>query len=101
EVRADGFLWNMVRKIATVLEKVGSGERDLDWVRELLDPGVNRGVNPAPAEGLILMDVGYQGVDWTLEPYSMRMAQERLSKIWRREAALAEATGVLARAMSF
>jgi tRNA pseudouridine38-40 synthase len=101
EVRADGFLWNMVRKIATVLERVGSGERDLDWVRELLDPGVNRGVNPAPAEGLILMDVGYQGVEWTLEPYSMRMAQERLSKVWRREAALAEATGVLARAMLF
>jgi len=29
----------------------------------------------------------------------MRMAQERLSKVWRREMALAEATGILARAM--
>ncbi len=99
EVRADGFLWNMVRKIATVLEKVGSKERDIGWVRELLDTGINRGVNPAPAEGLILMDVGYQGVEWTIEPYSMRMAQERLSSSWKREAALAEVTGILARSM--
>lgn len=99
DVRADGFLWNMVRKIVTVLEEAGSGERDLDWVRELLDTGINQGVKAAPAEGLILMDVGYQGVEWTCEPYSMRMAQERMSKFWRREMALAEATGVLARAM--
>ena len=99
DVRSDGFLWNMVRKIVTVLEMVGSGKRDLDWVCDLLDTGINQGVNAAPAEGLILMDVGYQGVEWTIEPYSMRMARERLSSVWRREMALAEATGVLARAM--
>jgi tRNA pseudouridine38-40 synthase len=99
DVRSDGFLWNMVRKIASVLEMVGSGERDLDWVGDLLDPRTNQGVNAAPAEGLILMDVGYSGIEWTVEPYSMRMAQERMSKVWRREMALAEATGTLARAM--
>ncbi len=100
DVRSDGFLWNMVRKIVTVLEMVGSGRRDLDWVRALLDSQTNQGVVAAPAEGLILMDVGYRGVDWTVEPYSMRMAQERMSKVWRKEMALAEATGILARSMS-
>jgi tRNA pseudouridine38-40 synthase len=99
-VRSDGFLWNMVRKIASVLEMVGSGQRDLDWVRALLDSQTNQGVVAAPAEGLILMDVGYRGVEWTVEPYSMRMAQERMSKVWRKEMALAEATGILARSMS-
>ncbi len=99
DVRSDGFLWNMVRKIVSVLEMVGSAQRDLEWVGRLLDPEINQGVNAAPAEGLILMDVGYQGIEWTVEPYSMRMAQERLSKVWRREMALAEATGILARAM--
>jgi tRNA pseudouridine38-40 synthase len=99
DVRSDGFLWNMVRKIASVLEMVGSGERDLDWVCDLLDSRTNQGVAAAPAEGLILMDVGYSGVEWTVEPYSMRMAQERLSSVWRREMALAEATGILARSM--
>lgn len=100
DVRADGFLWNMVRKIATVLLMAGSNERDLEWVRSLLDPATNQGVPPAPAEGLILMDVGYQGIDWKMEPYSMRMANERLSAVWKRDAALAEATGVLARSMA-
>jgi tRNA pseudouridine38-40 synthase len=99
DVRADGFLWNMVRKIANVLVMVGSNERDIEWVRSLLDPANNSGVPPAPAEGLILMDVGYQGIDWKMEPYSMRMANERLSAVWKRDAALAEATEVLARSM--
>ncbi|MCR3884421.1 MAG: tRNA pseudouridine(38-40) synthase TruA [Methanothrix sp.] len=99
DVRADGFLWNMVRKIATVLVMVGSNERDIEWVRSLLDPATNSGVPPAPAEGLILMDVGYQGIDWKMEPYSMRMANERLTAVWKRDAALAEATEVLARSM--
>ena len=99
EVRADGFLWNMVRKIVTVLEMVGSGERDLDWVGDLLDSETNQGVVAAPAEGLILMEVGYQGIEWTIEPYSMRMAQERLSNVWKKEAARAEATFALAGAM--
>ena len=102
DVRSDGFLWNMVRKIVTVLEKVGSGDRDLEWVTGLLDSRTKQGVAAAPPEGLILMDVGYhQGVEWTVEPYSMRMARERLSSVWRREMALAEATGVLARSMLF
>ncbi|KQC12471.1 MAG: pseudouridine synthase [Methanosaeta sp. SDB] len=100
DVRSDGFLWNMVRKIVSVLEKVGSKERDLEWVTGLLDSRTNQGVAAAPAEGLILMDVGYSGIEWTVEPYSMRMAQERLSKVWRRDMALAEATGILARSMS-
>ena len=99
DVRSDGFLWNMVRKIVTVLETVGSGKRDLEWVSDLLDSRINQGVAAAPPEGLILMDVGYFGVEWTLDSYSMRMAQERLSKVWKREMALAEAAGTLTRAM--
>jgi hypothetical protein len=46
DVRADGFLWNMVRKIATVLELVGSGERALAGVGRLLAPETNRGSPP-------------------------------------------------------
>ena len=99
EVRSDGFLWNMVRKIATALAVVGRGEREPEWVDLLLDPRTNQGVAAAPAEGLILMDVGYQGIDWRVDAYSIRMAEERLSAIWKRDAALAEATGILARAM--
>lgn len=99
EVRSDGFLWNMVRKIATALAVVGRGEREPEWVDLLLDSRTNQGVAAAPAEGLILMDVGYQGIDWRVEPYSIRMANERLTAVWKRDAALAEATRVLARSM--
>jgi tRNA pseudouridine38-40 synthase len=89
----------MVRKMAKVLELVGSGDRDLAWVGALLDPRTNRGVAPAPAEGLVMMDVGYPGVNWNIEPYSLRMAKERLDKAWKIDLALAETTGVLARSM--
>lgn len=99
-VKADGFLWNMVRKIVTALEKIGSYEKELDWIQDLLDPQLNRGVAAAPPEGLTLVDVGYpELVDWTLDPYSRKMASERLFRDRRRKAALAETTGQILRSM--
>jgi tRNA pseudouridine38-40 synthase len=79
DIRADGFLWNMVRKIVRSLEMIGSGEKDLDWMDELLDPGLNYGAPTAPAEGLILMDVGYQGLDWQIDEYTRERAAKALA----------------------
>ena len=70
DIRANGFLWNMVRKIVGALEKVGAGQKDMDWFSDLLRPELNHGAPTAPAEGLILMDVGYEGLDWQVDEYS-------------------------------
>lgn len=79
DVRADGFLWNMVRKIVRALEMVGSGERDVSWIDELLNPKLNYGAPAATPEGLILMDVGYDCLDWQVDEYSRERAAKALA----------------------
>lgn len=90
DIKADGFLWNMVRRIVSALELVGSGERGLDWIEELLRPELNRGAPTAPAEGLILMDVGYEGLAWQVDEYSRERARKALAAVVQRRMAAAE-----------
>ena len=87
DTRARSFLWNMVRRIVAALEKIGSGERDSDWILGLLNP-VHRdrnhdrdhksGIAPAPAYGLVLRDVAYRksDVSWITDGYS----EERMKR---------------------
>ena len=63
DIRADGFLWNMVRKIVGALEKVGAGQKDMKWFADLLRPELTIGAPTAPAEGPILMEAGHQGLE--------------------------------------
>jgi len=87
DIRADGFLWNMVRKIVGSLEKMGTGQKDMNWFSDLLRPDLNHGAPTAPAEGLILMDVGYEGLEWQVDEYSRkRAATAMLATVQRRMA---------------
>jgi tRNA pseudouridine38-40 synthase len=79
DIKANGFLWNMVRKIVRALEMVGSGDKDLEWIEELLDPERNFGAPSSPSEGLILMDVGYDCLDWQVDEYSQKRAAKALT----------------------
>ncbi len=59
DVRAGGFLYHMVRRIAGLLIEVGRGKVTLPQVRDLL-AGKGPLVPPtAPAKGLCLMEVSY------------------------------------------
>ncbi|MCC6790910.1 MAG: tRNA pseudouridine(38-40) synthase TruA [Thermomicrobiales bacterium] len=61
-VAADGFLPRMVRTIAGALIEIGRGERPIEWMDELVAERDRRlAGKTAPAEGLILWRVGYQG----------------------------------------
>jgi len=90
DVRARSFLWNMVRRIVFALEKIGSGERDSDWIFGLLNPvhrNRNRdhesGIAPAPAYGLVLREVAYRksDVSWITDGYS----EERMKRAFMGE----------------
>jgi len=99
DIRADGFLWNMVRKIVGSLEKVGAGEKSMDWFSNLLRPELNHGAPTAPAEGLILMDVGYEGLAWNVDRYSLERAASTLEFTVQRKKAVAEVAREMQRAM--
>jgi tRNA pseudouridine38-40 synthase len=87
DVRADGFLWNMVRKLVGALEKLGAGQKGMEWFSDLLRPELNHGAPTASADGLMLMDVGYQGLDWQVDEYSRRRAAEALAATVQRRMA--------------
>lgn len=60
EIRANAFLHHMVRNIAGALIAVGCGERDPQWVAELLAArDRTQGEVTAPASGLYLVAVSY------------------------------------------
>jgi tRNA pseudouridine38-40 synthase len=59
-VRANGFLHHMVRNIAGVLMAVGSGERPVSWVSDLLSlRDRSQGGVTAPPQGLYFSGVEY------------------------------------------
>ena len=59
-VTADGFLYNMVRRLAAVLESAGYGQVDCDGVKKLLAAADNRVAKDVlPACGLYLQSVRY------------------------------------------
>jgi tRNA pseudouridine38-40 synthase len=100
DIRANGFLWNMVRKIVGALEKVGAGQKEMSWFSDLLRPELNHGAPTAPADGLILMDVGYEGLDWQVDEYSRARAASALAVTVQSRMARASVARVMERAMT-
>lgn len=61
-VVADGFLPHMVRNLVGALLQVGQGQRDPNWIGELLARRDRRfGPVAAPSRGLTLLRVGFAG----------------------------------------
>lgn len=62
EISADGFLYNMVRSIVGTLVRVGQGTRPVEWVESVLDSlDRKQAGQTAPAQGLFLVNVEYDG----------------------------------------
>jgi tRNA pseudouridine38-40 synthase len=60
DVEANAFLHHMVRNIAGVLIMIGSGDKPVNWARDVLDAKDRTlGGVTAPANGLFLMNVKY------------------------------------------
>lgn len=60
EVRANGFLYHMVRNIVGALVRVASGDAEPEWLGELLAGRDRRlGAPTAPPQGLFLAEVHY------------------------------------------
>jgi tRNA pseudouridine38-40 synthase len=95
-VRADGFLWELVRRLVALVDEVARGTRGLDAVERTLAPEPlpdHERVGPAPAEGLVLGDVTYPDVDFDRDP----TAGESASAVFESVHATAAARSCVAR----
>lgn len=70
DVVGESFLWNMVRKIASVLYLVGNDELSIEKLRTFFDTSTAAAITPMPPEGLILMDTLYEGVVFKYDEYA-------------------------------
>ena len=64
-VRADGFLWELVRRLVALVHSVATGDRDRDAVDRALAPEPlpdHERIGPAPPEPLVLVDATYPEV---------------------------------------
>ncbi|MDK2892476.1 tRNA pseudouridine(38-40) synthase TruA [Methanohalophilus sp.] len=92
DVEANSFLWKMVRKMVTAMMLVGSGERDMEWLKQMLQPEVyEEGLKPSFPYGLILMDVNYgDSVEWISDGYAIKRSSEKVQEYLRYHMVMAE-----------
>ncbi len=67
DVWGASFLWNQVRRMASALQMVGAGEMDIDTMARALEEGEGGPFPPLPPEGLYLMDVIFDGIEFSRE----------------------------------
>jgi tRNA pseudouridine38-40 synthase len=87
DIRANYFLWHMVRKIATAMKMVGSGAKDISWLEQMLNPArFTEALEPAPAYGLVLRNVEYENVTWNEDAYAKKAMSENLEEqlLWHK-----------------
>jgi tRNA pseudouridine38-40 synthase len=99
DIEADAFLWNMVRKIVTALRLVGQNKRPNDWIVRMFDPAYREGIPPAPAAGLYLKKVNYEGIAWESDEYARQRAYQRMLHAFERHYTMAEVCGEFREAM--
>jgi tRNA pseudouridine38-40 synthase len=91
DVIGESFLWNMVRKIVSVMLSVGKGHLKPDDIYEYFDPQKSFPLKPMPPDGLILMDVNYEGVKFTEDLYAKNKFISSLKKEYLKSQSIASA----------
>jgi len=79
DIKAESFLWNMVRRIVSAIEKIGKKEIEIGVIKNALEPRKRFDFGSAKPEGLILMDVKYD-FDFEIDKKAMEKIRQILSK---------------------
>jgi tRNA pseudouridine38-40 synthase len=84
DVVGESFLWNMVRKMVKVLIMIGRDELTLNDLETLFNPDIPASIKPVSSEGLILMDVEYDGIEFTCDGYAVNNFMKTLKQEYAR-----------------
>ncbi|WP_267640864.1 tRNA pseudouridine(38-40) synthase TruA [Haloarchaeobius amylolyticus] len=95
-VRADGFLWELVRRLGSLVRAVATGEAPIGKVDRVLDPAPvpgHEGVPPAAPTGLVLVDATYPGVTFESDARGVASVREVFETKRAEAATVARASG--------
>ena len=70
EIRSDGFPRQLVRRLVSLVQSVGSGEQSIETIDRVLAPTAlpgHEGIAPAPAEPLVLTEVVYPDLAFAVD----------------------------------
>ncbi len=84
-VASDGFPRHLVRRLASLVERLAAGEAPLELVDRVLSPeplAGPDGIPAAPAEGLVLTAVDYPGVTFAVDAEALEAAREAVRERW-------------------
>jgi tRNA pseudouridine38-40 synthase len=97
DLEADSYLRKMVRKIIAALIIVGRGLRDSQWLEALLERRISEQLEPVPACGLVLRNVSYPDLTFTVDEYARRRMVSRLTTELQFHTTIAEVLREMAR----
>jgi tRNA pseudouridine38-40 synthase len=100
DVVGESFLWNMVRKMVSVLLGVGECEVEVEEVEKFLNPQYSAAITPMPPESLILMDVSYKDVQFKEDEYARLRFLQALSEECLNHQRMVAATEEMIRALN-
>jgi tRNA pseudouridine38-40 synthase len=100
DVVGESFLWNMVRKMVTVLKNVGNGELSVDEVKQFFKPQHTPSITPMPPESLILMDVSYNHVHFIENEYARSKFIQTLHKEFSNHQRMAATTAEMIKSLT-
>lgn len=95
EVTGVSFLWNMVRGMATALERVGRGEIEPGEIARLLAEPPGQRLPAAPPEGLVLWYIDYT-IPFMPLPIDEKSREHRGSRRYSYHTVMAEVSALLA-----
>ena len=82
DIAGNRFLQHMVRKIGAALKLIGKGEKDKGWLVKMLDSSITDTLQPMEANGLILMNVKYPGIQWNIDSSAQSRALEEIHELF-------------------
>lgn len=96
DVTADGFPRSFVRRLVAVVRGIATGSSSMDWLDRILDSepvtGEN-GIASAPPEPLILRNVTYPGIEFTVDEEAVERTRDAFAARRRRGATLDRLAG--------
>ncbi|CAB49913.1 tRNA pseudouridine(38-40) synthase TruA [Pyrococcus abyssi] len=87
EIEAKSFLWEMVRRIVKALELCGLGRLSCEEIKEMLEGKFEKSkkVPPAPPEGLLLVDIKYEGIEFPLNDKALKKFKREVEERFRQK----------------
>lgn len=82
DIAGNRFLQHMVRKIAAALKLIGKGEKDRRWLKNMLYLSLTDMLQPMEPNGLILMNVKYPDIKWSIDSHARNRALEDIHELF-------------------